>query len=643
MDIYDENTQGEQAPRERRHPENGQRRRAEGGQRRRAAEGQRHRTDDERRRAAEGQRRREDAGQRRRTDDERRRREDAGQRRSGQSRSRMGSGQDRAIDGPRRSRDERIRQGGGQGERRRSFESGRRSAARQDGRARNADSRARAGSSDGRARNAEARPRGGSSNGRSRTSSSARRPQRQGRGGKPIYVGSPTPVLSTSIADVRNRVALNPILGIVGGLAILCVVIAIGLVTCNSVETHREEQERIAAEEAYEAQVAAHSMKLDGAEETTDDNGVVHGTSTEGVNYVIYGRGQTASSSDKITLAAVGDVFMTDMNEPILDAYAGEVGDGQYDFDPYYRATGDAIRQHDLRFINQETVCAGNENGYEYSGYPVFNTPDSSIHAIATEQFNIVNFNSNHTWDMGEFGIKRSHELFAQHPEMMVVGSYESEADRETVRMIERNGTRIAFLSYLYSDNMYGDDPSKFPNTYYSCPFDKDRMTKEIQNAQKVADAVVVYMHWGDEYTAEPNEQEKEYAQFLADLDVDLVIGSHAHIMQPFKFVTGKSGKQVPVMYGLSDFITGWTKVDTILSGMFTCDFVWHDDQLAVENFLYTPAIEWSDGGDTYVRFLKDMSDDEIANNTRTEDCENDLEYLHQFIDDLGMECPVDW
>ncbi len=99
----------------------------------------------------------------------------------------------------------------------------------------------------------------------------------------------------------------------------------------------------------------------------------------------------------------------------------------------------------------------------------------------------------------------------------------------------------------------------------------------------------------------------------------------------------------MPVVFGLSDFITGWTLTDTILSGMFTCDFAWHDGKLAVENCSFTPAIEWSDGGDTYVRFLKDMTDAEIADNTRTEDVSDDVTYLHDFIDGLGMEVPVNW
>ena len=379
--------------------------------------------------------------------------------------------------------------------------------------------------------------------------------------------------------------------------------------------------------------------------ETTDANGIVHGTTIDGVNDLVFGRDQASADGQTISFAAVGDVFATSMNFGILDSYAGEMGDGLYDFAPYYQAVESTIKKYDLRFINQETPCAGNEDGYGYSGYPVFNTPDSSISALATAGFNIVNYNSNHSWDQGEYGIERTQMLFKQYPHIMLIGSYASQEDRDTVRIVERNGIKIAFLSYCFLDNMYGANPDNFPNTYYSCPFDDDAMRTEIARAQSVADAVVVYMHWGTEYTTEPDDEQLDYAQFLADLDVDLVIGSHAHILQPIRYYTSPTGKQIPVVFGLSDFITGWTLTDTIFSGMFTCDFVQKEGKVVVENCAFHPAIEWqsADGGPTYVRFLEDMTDDEIAENLRTEDVWDDVPYLHAFLADLQMEVPVTW
>ena len=386
---------------------------------------------------------------------------------------------------------------------------------------------------------------------------------------------------------------------------------------------------------------SSYSNKLAESQETVDENGIVHGVTPDGIRYTVRGRGETGKSAhamNSISFAAVGDVLGTTSNLPIVDRYAGGEGDGQYDFLPYYRDVKDQIAAHDITFINQETICAGAERGY--SGYPIFNTPDASVHAIGQLGFDVVNLNSNHTWDMGAAGIERNHELLAGYPQTLVAGSFLSQEDRDTVQLIERNGTTFAFLSYLYGDNGYGLYP---PNSYYACTFDKDVMADEIARAKQVADVVIVYMHWGTEYTTTPDDQQEDYARFLADQDVDLVIGSHAHILQPIRYVTGDSGNTVPVVFGLSDFISGWTLTDTILSGMFSCNFVWQNGQIEVQDAKFTPAIEWSNGGDVTVRFLKDMSDEDIAANTRTEDVGDDVAYLHRFLDDLHMEVPVIW
>ena len=407
----------------------------------------------------------------------------------------------------------------------------------------------------------------------------------------------------------------------------------------SSADARGEQQAAVQA--GNDKTAPAHPNKLAGSTETTDVNGIVHGVTPDGITYVVYGRGESGHQAGKVTLSALGDVLVTDNNINIIDAYDGSRGDGAYDLSPFFQCTADQAREYDLRFINQETVA---DSASGFSGYPVFNSPDTITHSIAAEGFNIVNLNSNHTWDMGAAGIEHTHELWDGYPQVMLIGSYDSPEDGEAIHMIERNGTTFAFLSYCYGDNFYGTDPSGFPNSYYSTPFDDGRMADDIARAKQVADAVIVYMHWGSEYTWQPNDQQVEYAEWLADLGVDLVIGSHAHILQPIKYVTSEAGNTVLTVYGLSDFISGWTLTDTILSGMFTCDFVWQrDGTLALENPAFYPAIEWSDGGDVYVRFLKDMSDAEIAGNTRTEDVGDDVGYLHRFIDDLEMDIPVVW
>lgn len=383
--------------------------------------------------------------------------------------------------------------------------------------------------------------------------------------------------------------------------------------------------------------------KLAGAEEIVDEHGIVHGTTPEGVRYTVRGRGEASLAEGAVTLAAVGDQIGTDNSLPLAERYGGGAGGGVYDFSPFYREVAPVVQQHDLRYINQETVMAGGAGGYPYSGYPTFNTPDAAADAIAENGFNLVNFATNHSYDLGAFGIERSHEVWARYPQLLVGGSYLTPEDRETVHMIERGGMTFAFLAYTYADNTYGEGPN-MPNDHYACPFDKEAMEADVRRSQQVADAVIVSMHWGSEYTSEPNEQQLDYARFLADLDVDLVLGTHAHIMQPVKYVTGETGNTIPVVFGLGDFISGWTLTDTILSGLFTCEFVRNEaGGVDVRDLVWRPLIEWSDGGEVYVRLLENMSDAEIAANTRTDDVSDDVAYLRQKIDSVGMEVPVTW
>lgn len=387
------------------------------------------------------------------------------------------------------------------------------------------------------------------------------------------------------------------------------------------------------------------SGKLANASETTDNNGIIHGTSASGVNYLLWGRDEHGASTEKVSLCAAGDQVSSDMLLAIAKNYGAASGEGTYDYLPFYKEVAPFIAQYDLKYINQET-CMSSALGNDITSYPSFNSPDECAHVISEVGFNLVGMASNHTLDYGTDGAIATLDVWSNYPNQIVAGSYRSQEDRETVRLIERNGIVFAFMAFCYGDNHYAED---LPNTWNLCGFDKDLMKADIERAQQVADVVIVAMHWGTEYTTQPNDQQLEYAQYLADLNVDLVLGSHAHSMQPTRYVTGSSGKVVPVVYGLSDFLSGWTITDTIISGLFTCDFVkvadetggntWH---VELQNLLWYPTIEWSDGGDVYIRFVNDMDEQTCNANTRTEDVTDDYTYIRQFIADMGMDIEVE-
>lgn len=470
----------------------------------------------------------------------------------------------------------------------------------------------------------------------------------------------PTPFPALQPHAQRTRAGANPILVAVLAIAAIAVIgVGVGVVSLSQKANDAQKPLAISGSPAEtteqtlmlndavrgEAPVSGVPERFLDCEETTDENGIVHGTTPEGINYTVVGRGELAQDPDRVTLCAIGDQLVTEYALPFADAYAGKTGDGEYDFTPWYREVAPFIQEHDLRFVNQETVMVDESKGYSYSGYPTFNSPESAAEAIADTGFNLVNFATNHTYDLGTFGIEESHEVWNRYPQLVVGGSYLTQEDRETVHMIERNGLTFAFLAYTYGDNAFSD-PSQMPNSYYSCAFDKDAIEADVKRAQQVADAVIVAMHWGTEYVNEPNDQQVDYAKFLADLDVDLVLGTHCHTIQPVEYVTGDSGNSIPVVYGLSDFISCWTITDTIISGIFTCDFVPQDDgSVTVENLEWHPTIEWDDGsGEPYVRMLANMDKKETNANTRTPDVADDYTYLRDLTNEvIGDDATIVW
>ena len=327
-----------------------------------------------------------------------------------------------------------------------------------------------------------------------------------------------------------------------------------------------------------------------------------------------------------VSFCAVGDNIMnTNLLELVRSGDGTESSD--YDFRPLYEDIKPTIESYDIAFVNQETVL-GERNGFEYSGYPSYNTPDSMADALGDTGFDVVNINSNHTYDIWTDAIIHQQEVFKDYGSITAIGSYASESDREKPRVVERNGIRIAFLSYSYGQNGYTQD--QLPNDYYAVPYDESAMEEDVRRAKDAADVVVVYMHGGTEYDNEPDEWERAVAQKAADLKVDLVIGSHAHVIQPMEWLSSTDGdSRTLVVYGLGDLVSGYhNSPDCIMSGMMSCDFVRQDDgSVTIENVVWHPLVEhWSDGKDT-VMLLRDYSPE--------------LAEQNELLD--GLDDPYDW
>lgn len=314
----------------------------------------------------------------------------------------------------------------------------------------------------------------------------------------------------------------------------------------------------------------------------------------------------------------------------IADSWAGTTGDGTYDFSPLYEQIAPAIQSFDISFVSQGSTLGGRSN-FEYQGFPSYNTPDSMADALEGAGFTVVNTNTNHVYDMWTSAVEHSLSVWAQHPNVVTVGSYSSQSDRDNIRVLQGNGMSVAFLSYCYGQNGYAQ--SDLPNDYYAAPFDKAKMRTEVERAKELADAVVVYMHWNeqDELTGSTDasvlsEQQQEYASYLAGLGVDLTIGCRGQSIQPVRYVgrgirtTDGSGvtpeNGMLCVYSLGDFVSAYTLPSAVLSGMFTCDFVRDTNgDVSIQNPTWHALIEHRSGSVDYVCPLADYTADLAASN----------------------------
>ena len=263
---------------------------------------------------------------------------------------------------------------------------------------------------------------------------------------------------------------------------------------------------------------------------------------------------QAQREPDYITIIAAGDNLYHDVM-----IRSGEDGD----YESVYSELRELTEKADIAFINQETLLAGGEFGF--SGYPRFNTPQALGRAIAESGFNAVNHATNHVMDKGEKAILATLNFWDTESDITVLGIHRSEEERKIPKLITKNNITLGFLSYTYGTNGLAVPKDK---SYLVSLIDDEIMAEEINALRPLCDVLIVSMHWGDEYQHNPNSSQKDMAAFLAEHRVDLVIGHHPHVIQPFETIDRPDGKIMFCFYSLGNLISAQTRNPTLLGAL---------------------------------------------------------------------------
>ncbi|MBR6917819.1 MAG: CapA family protein [Clostridia bacterium] len=274
-----------------------------------------------------------------------------------------------------------------------------------------------------------------------------------------------------------------------------------------------------------------------------------------------------------------------------LDAMtvAASVGaPSEYYFTSMYDNYKDVISSADLAFINAEGPL---DTDYAPSGYPSFNAPREAGDALVDVGFDIVNLANNHLLDFNcGVGMKATINYW-KTKNVLTVGAYEGEADYNTIRTVEKNGIKIAILSYTYGTNGNYLDAS---DTSLYVPYINDAdITRQIAEAKSLADCVLVSMHWGEENTFNVTSEQERLAKLIADAGADAIIGHHSHTIQPVKWVDGASGNKTLVIYSLGNFLHTQIKSMNLVGGTVTFDIVKNAEtgEVSIEDPVFDPSV----------------------------------------------------
>lgn len=271
---------------------------------------------------------------------------------------------------------------------------------------------------------------------------------------------------------------------------------------------------------------------------------------------------EEAANTPEITTASVIAVGDNLYHSSLYTS--GQDDSGEWNYDHIYTNVLDEIQAADVALIDQETVLTSEHDNV--SSYPSFATPTEVGDAIIKAGFNVVEAATNHVDDYGYDYMAQTFDFWkTNYPNIPVLGIHETKEDADSVKTMEVNGITIAFLDYTYGTNNSGAGEGR---EYMIDLFDTEKVSAAIQKAKEISDCVIFVAHWGREDEPMPTEYEKQWANFLMQQGVDVVIGGHPHILQPYGRMSDDQGNEMVIFYSLGNFVSGQERLSALLGGM---------------------------------------------------------------------------
>jgi poly-gamma-glutamate capsule biosynthesis protein CapA/YwtB (metallophosphatase superfamily) len=240
------------------------------------------------------------------------------------------------------------------------------------------------------------------------------------------------------------------------------------------------------------------------------------------------------------TVAASGDFLI---HGPVAAQALADGGGRRYDFRPMFRGIRRRIAGADLALCHVETPLVPGP----VKGYPSFRTPPSLARTIRATGWDVCSTASNHSLDAGQYGVNTTiRALRIPH-----TGTARSARGARRAPILRTAGVRLAFLAYTAVSN-----GQRVPHPWSVAWAEPRRILRDARRARRRgADAVIVNLHWGDEYSHAISPSQRGLARRLTRSPaITAIVGQHAHVVQPIRRVHGK-----PVVFGEGNLVSNQT------------------------------------------------------------------------------------
>jgi poly-gamma-glutamate capsule biosynthesis protein CapA/YwtB (metallophosphatase superfamily) len=297
----------------------------------------------------------------------------------------------------------------------------------------------------------------------------------------------------------------------------------------------------------------------------------------------------TEPPSEKISLLFLGDIMGHD--EQIWSAENRETH--TYNYDDVFQYVRDEISEAGLAIANFEVTLSGPP----YKGYPAFSSPASLAAACKNAGIDIFVTANNHAADRGKNGIistiYRLDSIGVPH-----TGTFTDKAARDTLYplIIKKNGFSLSLLNYTYATNGIVVPPPVIVNM-----LDKNLITADIEKAKsKNPDLIILFLHWGTEYDTVPSKNQTDLAEYFFSRGVDLIIGSHPHVIQRMEWTKDETTlKDRIVVYSMGNFVSNQRRTNTDGGSIVRIELEKKADSTYVSDaayyltWVYTPIVNY--------------------------------------------------